>query len=364
MKTIHKLLFKETLIAVVFVTLCFLSIFFFFDLIEELPNVGANNNTYKINQAFIYVTLSSASHLYDLLPMTVLIGTIFVLSRLAQSSEFTILRTSGLDPLMMLRTLTKLGVIFSLATFLIGDFLVPLCDNQAKLIQARHMGGNGKQVESWLKESKSGQIIFINIKQLSSEGIPKDLQIIEFSANGIWKATTTASEAQINEGNWILKQVIRKELKDQIKPESIKNTYTNEIVWETEITSEKVNATFLKPNRMQTINLFQYISHLKKNSQNTLKFEIEFWKKIFYPASCLVMVILALPYAYLHFRSGQIAVHVFGGVIIGISFFMLNNIFSHIGNINNWTPWIAAATPGIIYSIAALSTFRFLVIRH
>lgn len=364
MKTIHKLIFNETVIAVVFVTLCFLSVFFFFDLIEELPNVGANNNTYKLSHAFIYVLLSSASHLYDLLPMTVLIGTIFVLSRLAQSSEFTILRTSGLDPLMMLRTLAKLGSVFVVITFAVGDYLAPLCDHQAQLLQAQHMGGNGNLASAWLKETNSEQKIFVNIDQLSAEGNPKNIQILEFTASGKWIASTQADEAQIKDGYWLLSQVTRKELQDQTKTASISYTHKKEINWQTEITSEKVNATFLKPNRMQTINLFTYIRHLKANGQNSLKFEIEFWKKIFYPLSCLVMIVLALPYAYLHFRSGNIAVHVFGGVIIGISFFMSNNVFSHIGNINNWTPWLAAASPGLIYSMIALGTFSWLVARH
>jgi lipopolysaccharide export system permease protein len=364
MKTIHKLIFKETVIAVIFVTLCFLSIFFFFDLIEELPNVGVNNNTYMLHHAFIYVALSSASHLYDLLPMTVLIGTIFVLSRLAQSSEFTILRTSGLDPLMMLRTLTKLGAIFVLITFAVGDYLAPLCDHEAKILQARHMVGNSTQAGSWLKETSSEKETFVKIDQVSAEGLPKSILILEFSSNGTWLSSTYATEAQINDGHWLLKQVTRKELLGQEKQTLIKNTSSNEIKWETEITSQKINATFLKPNRMQTFAIFKYIVHLKANKQSSLKFEIEFWKKIFYPLSCLVMIVLALPYAYLHFRSANIAVHVFGGVIIGISFFMSNNVFSHVGNINNWTPWLAAAAPGIIYSVIALGTFGWLVIRH
>ena len=37
-------------------------------------------------------------HLYELAPIAVLIGTIYALARLAQSSEFTILRTGGLGP--------------------------------------------------------------------------------------------------------------------------------------------------------------------------------------------------------------------------------------------------------------------------
>jgi lipopolysaccharide export system permease protein len=43
------------------------------------------------------------------------------------------------------------------------------------------------------------------------------------------------------------------------------------------------------------------------------RYEIEFWRKVFYPLSCIVMVVLALPFAYLHFRAGGIATYVFGG---------------------------------------------------
>ena len=46
--------------------------------------------------------------------------------------------------------------------------------------------------------------------------------------------------------------------------------------------------------------------HLEANGQTSQRYEIEFWRKVFYPLSCLVMVVLALPFAYLHFRSGGI----------------------------------------------------------
>lgn len=80
--------------------------------------------------------------------------------------------------------------------------------------------------------------------------------------------------------------------------------------------------------------------------------------------SCLVMMVLALPFAYLHFRSGNIATHVFMGVLAGISFFLLNNVFGYIGNINNWAPWFAAAAPGMLYSLASLAAFGWLVLRQ
>jgi lipopolysaccharide export system permease protein len=115
---------------------------------------------------------------------------------------------------------------------------------------------------------------------------------------------------------------------------------------------------------MGTLNLFQYISHLQANGQTSQRYEIEFWRKVFYPLSCLVMVVLALPFAYLHFRSGAISGYVFAGVMIGISFFLLNNVFGYIGNLNDWEPWLTAAAPGLIYSLASLSIFTWLVLRQ
>ena len=115
---------------------------------------------------------------------------------------------------------------------------------------------------------------------------------------------------------------------------------------------------------MGTLDLFRYIQHLNLNSQSSQRYEIEFWKKVFYPISCLVMMVLALPFAYLHFRTGNITSYVFFGVMIGISFFLLNNVFGYIGNIQQWAPWFAAAAPGMLYTLFSLTAFGWLVIRQ
>ncbi len=111
MKTIRRLIHREALLAVTFVTAGFLALFFFFDLVDELRWVGRSNatGTYELSHALMFVVLSLPSHLYELLPITVLIGTIFVMARLAQSSEITLMRTSGRGPWRALRTPLTLG---------------------------------------------------------------------------------------------------------------------------------------------------------------------------------------------------------------------------------------------------------------
>lgn len=366
MRTLRRLIYGEVLIAVAFVTLSFLALFFFFDFVDELQNVGKNGGAYQVSHAFTYVLLLIPSHLYELLPISVLIGTIFVMARLAQSSEFTILRTSGLGPTLALRNLMGLGLAFVLLTFAVGDYLSPFCDRYAQLLKSRYLGQiTVGQTGAWLRERQDDRNYAVNVTTLTPEGNPKGIRIFEFNKDGQWVALTKADVGLLSKDDaWDLRKVERNELTRTSGEATLIRKYSDNQRWPTGITSEMISVALLKPERMGTLDLFQYIRHLGENGQTTQRFEIEFWKKVFYPLSCLVMVVLALPFAYLHFRSGNIASHVFGGVLAGISFFLLNNVSSYVGNINAWAPWFAAAAPGLLYTLASLAAFGWLVIRQ
>ena len=366
MKTLRRLIYGEVLAAVGFVTLGFLALFFFFDFVDELQGIGKNNGAYQLKHAMSYVLLLVPSHLYELLPISVLIGTIFVMARLAQSSEFTILRTSGLGPALALRNLMGLGLAFVVLTFVVGDYVSPLCDRYGQLLKSRYMGQiTVGQTGAWLREHQDTRSYAVNVATLTPEGQPSGIRIFEFNTQGEWIALTKARVGIISDhSTWELEDVERDELSRDGSNANMSRRASPQRSWATGITAEMVSVALLKPDRMGTIDLFQYIRHLSANGQSTQRFEIEFWKKVFYPLSCLVMVVLALPFAYLHFRSGNIASHVFGGVLAGISFFLLNNVSSYVGNINNWAPWFAAAAPGLLYTLASLAAFGWLVVRQ
>jgi lipopolysaccharide export system permease protein len=366
MRTIRRLIYREVFGAVLFVAVGFLALFFFFDFVDELPNVGKAGSTYRLSQALAYVALMVPSHLYELLPIAVLIGTIFVMARLAQSSEYTILRTSGLGPWRALRTLLALGLIFALLTFAAGDYVAPAAGRTAQLIKARVDGGISiGQTGAWLKEKQPFHTYNVNVRALAPDGDMQGVRIFESDSRGSLVSITQAKKGRFTDGGaWLLDNAERSEFSLGGDVTRIDRINLPTLRWPTEITPEMVSVALLKPERMGTIDLFEYIRHLEANSQTSQRYEIEFWRKVFYPLSCIVMVVLALPFAYLHFRAGGITSYVFGGVLIGISFFLLNNVFGYIGNLQNWRPWLTAAAPGMIYSLFSLGAFGWLVLRR
>ena len=99
--------------------------------------------------------------------------------------------------------------------------------------------------------------------------------------------------------------------------------------------------------------LNQYLGHLRENHQATRRYEIALWSKAFYPLAIFVMLALAMPFGYLNARSGGVSIKIFIGLMIGISFYTLNNIFSFLGVLHTWPPVVTAITPTVLMLILA-----------
>ncbi|MEN9769407.1 MAG: hypothetical protein RLZZ180_1037 [Pseudomonadota bacterium] len=377
MKSLRKLVYGETLLSIALISGGFLTLFMFFDLADELQNLGrrsdADGPVYQLRHALLYVGLLLPNRLYELLPISVLIGTIFVMARLAQSTEYTILRTSGLDPWRALRLLLTLGSVFVALAFVIGDYVAPAADKASQLLKARYQGRiTVGQTGAWLREKQPETNYVVNVKALTPNNDMQGIEIYEFNAQGVMQGMIEADRAQFEADDaWLLSKVRQKRFGSPAAAAAAGNTEQPmvqtdlpQMRWPTQISSEMVAVALLRPDRMRTIDLFTYIRHLQDNGQNALRYEIEFWRKVFYPLSCLVMVILALPFAYLQMRSGGISAYVFAGVMIGISFFMMNNVAIYVGNLQQWQPWLAAAAPGLLYTAVSLTAFGWLVLRR
>ena len=382
MRTLRQILYKEILIAVGFVALGFLGLFSFFDLVDQIPSIGRRaagdpSEVFTIAHALTSVALGVPWRVYQLMPICVLIGTIFVLTRLASTSEFTILRASGLGPWLALRVMLVLGLAFTAFTFLIGDYLAPLTNKNQTLLKVRFDGSvSVGRTGAWLKAtSPDGErTSSVNVGAMNAKLVFENITIFEFDQTGRLLETLVAKTAvDTGEGHWRLKNGVSTVYKDATPdtPDT-RATPNNRIqerrfdahLWPTEITTSTVSVALLDPYNLTTFELYQYVSHLDQNQQSTQRYEVEFWRKLFYPLGCVVMVVLALPFAYLHFRSESTVGYVFLGFLVGISYFLLNSMFSFLGVLSTWQPWLSAAAPSLIYSAVSLTAFAWFVLRR
>ena len=368
MKTVRRLFYVDIVTAVAFVAIAFLSLSFFIDLVDQLGDVGRNG--YGLLQATLYSLLLVPGHFYEVAPIAVLIGTIYTLSRMAQSSEYTILRTGGLGPWRALSLLAGLGLVFGLLSFVDGDYVAPLAEQKAAQVQAIASGGiQSDRSGAWLKDHVStpnGERNYsINIGSSGPHMVLHNVRIFEFDGDSRLLRRIAAATAKIEpDQSWQMTNVVLTEWprpQSEGSTESVREQHLAQMSWQSNLSASVVAGAVTPVKSMSTIDLARYISHLADNEQAAQSHEIQFWKRALYPFASLVMIGLALPFAYMHARAGGVTLKVFGGIMLGISFVLLNNVAGHLGLLRDWTPWMVAAAPSALYLLLSMAAFSWLV---
>ncbi|MDQ6639285.1 MAG: LptF/LptG family permease, partial [Pseudomonadota bacterium] len=271
MRTVRRLFYVDIVSAVVFVALAFLALFFFIDFVDELRDVGTRG--YSAAHAALYSLLLAPAHLYELMPIAVLIGTIYALARLAQSSQYTILRTGGLGPGRALWLLATLALVFGAFTFLVGDFVSPFSERTASQLRASFSGSlKLERSGAWIKEHSSGpggeRSYSINVGSAERGTLLRNVRIFEFDADGRLLSRTAAAEATVGrDGTWALDDVTLTRWVEAGAGSTAREERLGHSQWRSSLSPNVVAAAVLPVTTMSTLALWRYIGHLADNEQ-------------------------------------------------------------------------------------------------
>jgi lipopolysaccharide export system permease protein len=348
MRTVDRYLAREIYRATAFVFVAFLALFAFFDLVNELDDVGKGG--YRLQHVFLFVVLSLPGHAYELFPIAVLIGTLAALATLAANSEFTVMRVAGYSPGQAARSLVRIGAVFVVLAVIIGEVAAPIAEKAARRIRLEQLGsgvGSDLRTGIWVKSDAR----FVNVRQVLPDSTLKGVRIFEFDREFRLRTISQAETGRYEGHNrWRLAEVT--ETTFESDRTSVRNL--DAISWESVLTPDMLSVLLVVPEKLSAWGLYQYTQHLAANKQRTERYEIAFWKKVIYPFAALVMMGLALPFAYVQVRHGALGVKLFAGLMLGVLFHFLNSLFSHLGVLERWPPIAPAVLPSAIFLLAAV----------
>jgi len=389
MKILQRYFAVSILQAVAFALVGFLGLQAFMDLTGELPSVGKNG--YAIQYAFLYVLVQLPAHVYEVMPLAALIGTTYTMAQFAATSEFTIMRASSMSTGMVAWMLAKIGFVLVIVTFIFGELIAP---RTAPLAEKIKLSARGAAISSefrsglWTKDivksdGMSGTVTgsrFFNVRQVKPDGTLVDVKLYEFDTNFRLRSITLAKIGTFKGNNsWQLSDVTENIFTNPalLKPGSEANLANNfaqdTSLIETrhsatkdllsEVTPKILSVAGSDPERMSANELAVYTRHLQENKQETERFKIAFWKKLFDPLAIFVLMALALPFGYLHTRSGGVSLKIFVGIMVGVSFQLVNTLFSHLGLLSTWPAVVTAIAPSLLFLLLALGALWW-VERH
>lgn len=365
MKTARKLLSHEIYRTCSLVLVVLLGLFTFFETIEEFDKI---NEIYTVWVMLALQAFQLPTRLYDILPIGLLIGSVVALANLAQRNELVILRVSGLSSRKLLFMLWWIALPIIVLATLLSEVITPWADQKVSAINMAVLGKKSNQLNSgyWFREPVSSNTYrVINLTNLKNDGEIENIIVFEYSSiDNQFKRLLSAETGTLENNELELTNVVQtvslvdinKILNDEHDP-VLKVSNSNKlekIKLKTSLTQDRLLATELKPDRMSTLKLLDYIDYLKENQLEHNKHVVALWRKLSYPFALIVMITLATPLGFIQTRKGGVGAKIFIGILLGIVFFMVNQLSLNMGMLSKLPAWITATLPNIIAMILAI----------
>ena len=353
MKTLSRYIAKEVALSTLSVLAALLMLWVFYDLLAELGSFKALNTA----QILVLVAAKIPGNVYELLPVAALIGTLFALAQLAANSEYGVMRTSGISVLQVAGVLLSVSLVIASIVFVVGEYVVPRAEQLVMRVRAfsgsRPMVARAFETGFWFKDGNT----FINIGSVLPDGSVKTVRVFQYSDATTLARTLIADSAGFQNGQqWRLDQVTETTFAADGGVSVQKHDH---MAWNTVLTPNMLSVLQLEPERLSITGLWEYISHLQANNQDSRRFEVALWGKFFYPLATCVLMLLAMPFAQIQQRASGIGTRIFVGILLGLVFIVFNRLFSYLALLHEWPPVLGAVLPGLIFlSAGAVMLYR------
>lgn len=341
MKVIARYISWEVFVGMIIAAVILLPLFSFFDLIDQLDDVG--KGTYGIKDAFLYMLMLVPRRFIQLAPFIALLGTVGALGVLAVNLELVALRVAGLSPLAI--SLPAVGVGLLLTSLIVGlEYLVaPQLQQKATVLRAVALEQGvelGRGLGIWTRDAQN----ILRIGEMLNQNLGRDIEIIHFSRQGTMTAHVQAQYADIiDDGLWKLHEVTVR----TFTPEKIVATHTSIVSWRSFLGPEDVATLTKPPESLTPLELMRHTEFLQDTGQQADAYLLALWRKAGAVVMTTAMVLVAIPFVFGSVREGLSGKLVLAS-LMGIGVYLLDQIIANAGLAFHLNPIFTSLSPGLL----------------
>lgn len=349
MKTVQKFYMKEYLKLLGIVCLGLGVIFSLINLIDKLDNFTPGR--LSIVSITHYILLIMPKYLLYLLPMSLLLSSLFVFGLASRNKELIAIKASGGRLKGLFFPFIIMGFLFSIFSFVLGEFAVPEFSERLVEFEKKHMGKIEKAtvVEGsvWLRGT-DGSIVRISLyipEEKSGKGISIFLPGKESLRKRIEAEEAQWSENQGGDGVWRLAHVVLYDF------EGGKLYSLPEMEYPYLESPALFGRGIRSPEEMGIAELSRYMERLNAVGIKYSKLLVDLQVKVSYPLMNFFMMILGLALSGMS-RTGGGLFAAGVGISLSFVFWLLYTLTLSMGYAKViqpvLAPWIVPALFGIV----------------
>lgn len=333
------------------VLIIFITLYELFAFAGETGDIGRAD--YTIWSAIEYSLLLVPQHIYELFPLSMLLGTMLGLGWLANHNELVIIRMAGVSLLRIIGSIMKTAVVLMILAMLLGEVIAPPLHQYASEKRVKALHGQISLNTSYGLWARDGET-YINVKKVESDGRLIGITLYQFSENNFIERQINAKQAIYTGEYWILQSV--RETIHKNNSFTVKNI--EEMQWQTLLDLDTVKIVSIPPDLLSVWKLNTYIDYLKNNNLDYAKYELIYWAKLFGPFTILAMVLLAVPFVFGSVRHISMGKQILLGFLVGVTFYIVSRLIGQVSLVYGVPAILSAFLPTLVVVVLTLWSYR------
>jgi lipopolysaccharide export system permease protein len=313
-----------------------------------------------LNLALMIIGLHLPAIIVLTIPIGVLLGTLLVFNRMSGDSEIIALRTSGVSFYRIMVAPLMFGIITSVVSFGINEYVVPIANRTSKKLEFLALYKSempaGSANFTYMERGKDlslSRVFYIG--QYDGKEI-QNIIILDFTRNKLVQIISAAKGAW-NHGEWMLQKgrtyvlagdsdITRIMQFDKLNIPGIKNA-------QAALEKQKV-----APKDMSMWELAQYMEVLKQSNALGNDLLVRFHQKLSQPLACLIVALAGAPLGLLARRSRSNIGLVYSAAIV-FGYYVMVSTSGALGESGRLDPFLAAWLPNILIGTVGLIILYF-----
>lgn len=297
-----------------------------------------------------YAMLRIPAQLEFALPLAGLLGSMATFHAMARTREITALRSAGIGLGRLTGYLWPVPLLFALLHVGLAQKLVPAAEGALKTWWDDAVPLEQRDASPEWVQTNAGILLF---DRRSSDGRRLlDVRIFERDAQGLLVQRTRADEARWQRDGWQLAGA------RQLTAQGVATAAAEpERVWRSNLRPDDVVRLDQAEPHLSSVELAAVLGGERVGTRPRSYYETVLMQSFAAPFTIFIMMLLAIPAALVSERGGG-GGRMFGALLLGLGFLLVDGVFSAFGTSGRIGPLTAAFTAPLAFAMLGLLQLR------
>jgi lipopolysaccharide export system permease protein len=198
----------------------------------------------------------------------------------------------------------------------------------------------------WLKGDH--QLIFI--QSIDNPKKASGVSVFDFDQSDVLTHVFVAKEMIQHNHQWIMPEATQMTIGEK----QVSREYLHHISLTVDFKPSYVQSEHADPASTSERVLWEMTSYRIAHHLPSDQMSFAFWLRLFQPLNTVIMIWLGIPFVFGSLRHSTMGFRLLMGIVVGFSFYILNQIIGPLCLLYQWPPILAAVIPSILLVVLGI----------